>query len=176
VLGEDGFRELTASRADSTGRIVDAVHAIDGLTVVGRPTGPMVAVAVDASLPAERRVDPHLWADEMRVHGFVVQLQPASLQPDGSMLPSTAHLTITPVTEQVAEELVVAAAAAADAVRGLPHHDGPPRAQGVRGAVARTSRSGSSARPVSSAATIWGPWPRCSRSSRPCPRRSWSAC
>jgi glutamate/tyrosine decarboxylase-like PLP-dependent enzyme len=133
VLGVGGFRELTASMAASTEAIVDAVHAIDGLAVVGRPTGPMVALAVDASVPAERRVDPHLWADEMRTHGFVVQLQPASVQPDGSMLPSTAHLTITPVTERVVDDLIVAAAAAADAVRGMPHLDGTALAAGLLG-------------------------------------------
>ncbi|MDL9979402.1 pyridoxal phosphate-dependent decarboxylase family protein [Microbacterium sp. ASV49] len=133
VLGVEGFRELTDSMAASTGRIVEAIDAIEGLSVVGRPTGPMVAVAVDASVPADRRVDPHLWADAMRDYGFVVQLQPASIQPDGSWLPSTAHLTITPVTEQVVDELVPAAAAAADAVRGMPHLDGAALAQGLLG-------------------------------------------
>jgi hypothetical protein len=49
------------------------------------------------------------------------------------MLPSTAHLTITPVTERVVDDLVVAATAAADAVRGMPHLDGTALAAGLLG-------------------------------------------
>lgn len=123
ALGIPGFTELTASMAASTARIVAAMGAIDGLRVVGTPTGPMIAVAADETV-AERRVDPHLWADAMGEHGFVVQLQPASAQPDGTVLPSTAHVTVTPVTERVLGDLLVAARAAADAVRGAPHPDG----------------------------------------------------
>jgi sphinganine-1-phosphate aldolase len=124
ALGVDGFRELTASMARSTAAIIAGIGGIGGLRVVGAPTGPMVAVEVDADAPADRRVDPHLWADAMGGFGFAVQLQPASLQPDGSRLPSTAHVTVTPVTENVLDELVAAAAQAADAVRGVPHLDG----------------------------------------------------
>ena len=122
ALGTEGFTELTASMAASTARVVAEIGAIEGLRVVGRPSGPMVAVAADEQAP--RRVDPHLWADAMGAHGFVVQLQPASTQSDGSRLPSTAHMTITPVTAQVLDELVAAARAAADDVRGRPHLDG----------------------------------------------------
>lgn len=134
VLGTDGFRELTASMAGVTARMVGAARAIEGLAVVGSPTGPMVALAADETDPA-RRVDPHLWADAMRGHGFVVQGQPASLQPDGTALPATAHLTITPVTEQVLDDLVAAMATAADVVRGMPHLDGSALAAGLFGGV-----------------------------------------
>lgn len=134
VLGVDGFRELTASMADSTARIVAAARAIDGLAVVGSPTGPMVALAADDTDPT-RRVDPHLWADAMRQHGFVVQGQPASLQPDGTLLPATAHLTVTPVTGQVVDDLVAAMTVAADAVRGLAHLDGSAVAAGLLGGL-----------------------------------------
>ncbi len=84
----------------------------------------MVAVAADEGVPAERRVDPHLWGDAMRERGFGVQLQPSSRQSDGSVLPSTVHLTVTPVTAAVVDELLAAAADAADAVRGAAHLDG----------------------------------------------------
>ena len=53
----------------------------------------------------------------------MLQLQPAVTQPDGSVLPPTTHLTITPVTESVLPELVPALVEAADAVRGEPHVD-----------------------------------------------------
>ena len=42
------------------------------------------------------------------------------VQPDGSVLPRTAHLTVTAVTHGIVEELVEALVAAADAVRGRP--------------------------------------------------------
>jgi glutamate/tyrosine decarboxylase-like PLP-dependent enzyme len=132
VLGVDGFRELTASMAATTARLGAAVGAIDGLAVVGDPTGPMLALAADATDPA-RQVDPHLWADAMSSHGFAVQGQPASIQPDGTVLPATAHLTITPVTAHVVEELVAAMAAAADSVRGRPKLDGAAIAAGLLG-------------------------------------------
>jgi glutamate/tyrosine decarboxylase-like PLP-dependent enzyme len=134
VLGTDGFRELTASMAGSAARITEAAAGIEGLRVVGSPTGPMVALAADETDP-DRRVDPHLWADAMRAHGFVVQGQPSAVQPDGTVLPATAHLTITPVTEQVVDDLVTAMRAGADAVRGLPQLDGSAVAAGLLGGL-----------------------------------------
>src|SRR5690606_41211088 len=88
------------------------------------PVGPLFAVATDESVPADRRVDPHHWADAVRGHGFVLQLQPALRQEGGSALPATTHLTVTPVTESVLEGLTAALVAGADAVRGIPHGDG----------------------------------------------------
>ena len=84
----------------------------------------MENVGALALVPPERRVDPHHWADAVRAHGFVLQLQPAVQQPGGVRLPATTHLTITPVTEAVLDELAPALAAGADAVRGTPHVDG----------------------------------------------------
>ena len=123
ALGVDGFTELTASMAASTAAVADQIGGIEGLRVVGTPTGPMLSLAADETNPS-RRVDPHLWADAMAAHGFAVQIQPACWQPDGTRLPSTAHITITPVTHQVIAELAAAAVSAADAVRGQPHLDG----------------------------------------------------
>ncbi|MCS0499009.1 pyridoxal phosphate-dependent decarboxylase family protein [Protaetiibacter mangrovi] len=123
-LGQGGFAELTASCLRSTRVLQATVDGIEGLRVVGEPTGPLFAVAVDDSVPAERRVDPHHWADAVRRHGFVLQLQPALAQEGGELLPSTTHLTITPVTESVVDELSAALVAGADAVRGVPHVDG----------------------------------------------------
>lgn len=119
-LGEDGFADLAASCHRSTVAVTAAVRATDGLRVVGSPVGPLFAVATDESVPAERRVDPHHWADAVRQRGWQLQLQPGLQQPDGHPLPHTTHLTITPVTESVLPELIAALAAAADDVRGVP--------------------------------------------------------
>ena len=124
TLGVAGFTELTASMVASTAAIRAGIGDIDGLTVVGDPVGPMLAIAADTSVPAARRVDPHRWADEIRKLGFGVQLQPASRQPNGTVLPATTHLTITPVTTQIVDELLAASVRAADSVRGLPSVDG----------------------------------------------------
>jgi len=56
----------------------------------------------------------------------VLQLQPALTQSDGTRIPSTTHLTITPVTEAVLPDLLEAMRGAADAVRGEPHIDATP--------------------------------------------------
>jgi len=119
ALGLDGYRE----RADAARRATDAARGaaedIAGLCVVGAPTGPMLAVAADESLPPAERVDPHRWADALHRRGFAVQQQPAMRQTDGSTLPRTAHLTVTPVTERVLAELLPLLGEAADEVRGL---------------------------------------------------------
>ena len=120
ALGRDGFAALAASTESSTRALIEHVGGIEGLRVVGAPVGPLLAVATDEGVPADRRVDPHHWADQLRTHGFLLQLQPGLIQSDGSVLPRTTHLTITPVTESVLPELTAALTAAADEVRGVP--------------------------------------------------------
>jgi hypothetical protein len=123
-LGEEGFTELTAQAALATREARDVIDGIDGLRVVGDPIGPLLAVAVDDAVPADRRVDPHHWADAARAAGWHLQLQPGLTQTDGTRLPRTTHLTVTPVTLAVVPELAAALVAAADAVRGAPPIDG----------------------------------------------------
>ncbi len=126
ALGVDGFGELAASMSRSTAALRAEIARIDGLRVVGAPTGPLLAVATDEGVPADRRVDPHHWADAARGLGWVLQLQPALVQDGGVALPATTHLTVTPVTERTLPELLPALSAAADAVRGIPHVDVAP--------------------------------------------------
>ena len=119
-LGDDGFASLASTCRRATDAVTHAIDAIEGLRVVGSPVGPLLAVEADDSAPPDRRVDPHLWADRVRVNGWLLQQQPGITQPDGSLLPHTTHLTITPVTESVLPELLPALSSAADEVRGLP--------------------------------------------------------
>ncbi|QYH36763.1 aminotransferase class V-fold PLP-dependent enzyme [Salinibacterium sp. M195] len=120
ALGTSGLAELAQSCARSTRAVRDVVDGIDGLRIVGDPVGPLVAVSADETVPAGRRVDAHHWADQVRAHGFLLQLQPSLVQSDGTVLPATTHLTITPVTESVLGELSTAMRSAAEEVRGLP--------------------------------------------------------
>lgn len=120
ALGLEGFARLAESCERSTQAIVDAVGSIQGLRVVGRPVGPLLAVTADEDLPAADRVDPHHWADEVRTLGFQLQLQPGFAQADGTVLPTTTHITVTPVTESVLDELIAALRTGADAARGVP--------------------------------------------------------
>jgi sphinganine-1-phosphate aldolase len=122
-LGEEGFAALSASCRRATDALTRVVAGIDGLRVVGSPTGPLFAVASDDEVPAERRVDPHHWADRVRQLGWLLQQQPGLRQSHGMRLPHTAHLTITPVTESVLAELTAALVQAADDVRGVPRVD-----------------------------------------------------
>ncbi|MEO8262359.1 MAG: aminotransferase class V-fold PLP-dependent enzyme [Pseudolysinimonas sp.] len=131
ALGTAGFAELAASCLRSTTALQDAIDAIVGLRVVGEPVGPLLAVASDPQVAAEDRVDPHHWADAVRGSGWVLQLQPGLTQSDGTVLPPTTHLTITPVTEGGLPELVPVLVAAADAVRGVPHVDPTPLLSGL---------------------------------------------
>jgi len=120
ALGENGYAELAANCERSTAALQSVVNEIEGLRVVGDPVGPLFAVATDESVPEDRRVDPHHWADQVRTHGFLIQLQPGFTQSDGTRLPPTTHLTITPVTESVLGELSTALQTSANEVRGVP--------------------------------------------------------
>jgi glutamate/tyrosine decarboxylase-like PLP-dependent enzyme len=120
ALGASGFAGLAASCERSTAALVATVGGIEGLRVVGSPVGPLIAVTTDESVAPSNRIDPHHWADQAREHGWLLQLQPSIEQPDGTRLPRTTHLTITPVTEAVLPGLTAALIVAADEVRGVP--------------------------------------------------------
>ncbi|CAN5258053.1 aminotransferase class V-fold PLP-dependent enzyme [soil metagenome] len=119
-LGASGLASLARSCELSTRALIELVESIEGLRVVGTPVGPLFAVAADETVEPARRVDPHHWADQVRQHGFLLQLQPGLTQSDGVRLPHTTHLTVTPVTASVVPELSAALVAAADEVRGEP--------------------------------------------------------
>lgn len=120
ALGREGFAALADSCRASTEALIAVIDDIEGLRVVGSPVGPLLAVAVDDAVPADRRVDPHHWADRVRAHGWQLQLQPSLAQSDGTVLPHTTHLTITPVTARVLDDLTEALRQGADEVRGVP--------------------------------------------------------
>ncbi len=124
ALGESGYSNLAVSCAKSTESLHQVIDGIEGLRIVGNPVGPLLSVAMDATALADRRVDPHHWADAVRTRGFLLQLQPAVVQSNGVQLPRTTHLTITPVTESVLDELSAALEAAAEEVRGVAPIDG----------------------------------------------------
>ena len=91
--GRTGSPSSSAATREATDRLLEAVGTVRGLRVVGTPTGPLVALAADDALPAAEQVDPFLLVDEVRRRGWLLQAQPAMVQPDGSVLPRTAHLT-----------------------------------------------------------------------------------
>ncbi len=117
-LGDAGYAKLTAAIERSAQAIINHVHTIDGLVVLGNPVGPAVTLVADAAAAPAQRVDPHHLSDAITKHGFKIQPQPAFRQPNGADLPRSAHLTITPVLEQHLPEFLAALRAAANDVRG----------------------------------------------------------
>ncbi|MEN0128079.1 MAG: aminotransferase class V-fold PLP-dependent enzyme [Brevundimonas sp.] len=113
ALGDEGYADLVARTRAAATTIADAAAAIPGLRVVGSPTGPLLALADDGG------VDPFHLVDALRRRGWLAQCQPAMTQPDGTVLPRTAHLTLTAVSDSVAADLTVSLAQAADEVRGI---------------------------------------------------------
>ena len=101
-----------------------AVGEIDGLAVAGDPQGPVLAVVADPE--ADQPIDPHRWATAVAEYGFTLQVQPRYEQTDGTILPPSTHLTITPVTASVLDDLVAALKHGADDARGLPRPRGHP--------------------------------------------------
>ena len=63
ALGVDGFAELAASCVRSTAAVAARSTGSRDCASSATPVGPLLAVATDESVPAERRVDPHHWAD-----------------------------------------------------------------------------------------------------------------
>ncbi|MGD8202287.1 aminotransferase class V-fold PLP-dependent enzyme [Ornithinimicrobium sp. W1679] len=118
ALGEQGYVALTRRLVTATAAVRACVDGIVGLRVIGDPVGPLVAVVADEDVPAGERVDPHLWAGAVQRRGFVLQGQPALTQSDGSVVPRSTHLTVTPVTAGVLDELTGALAGGSDDVRG----------------------------------------------------------
>lgn len=125
ALGVQGFEELVAPMARATRRLREAITAVEGLRVVGDPVGPLLAVATDETVPIERRIDPHRWSDAAADDGWALQPQPRHTQSDGTVLPRTTHLTVTPVTETVVDDLIAALTKAADRVRGVAGASAP---------------------------------------------------
>jgi len=119
-LGQDGYARLAAQCQAAARTLAATLAGIEGLRLYGSPAGPALAVVADPDLDPARRVDPHHWADAARRRGWLLQQQPAFRQADGSLLPATTHLTLTPVTAGVLEPLCAALVAAADEVRGRP--------------------------------------------------------
>ncbi|MGC0364366.1 sphinganine-1-phosphate aldolase [Rhodococcus sp. 27YEA15] len=125
VLGAAGYSDLVSRARSATAELVSTVSRIEGLRVVGNPVGPLFAVAADLDVAPDRRVDPHRWMAAVGRRGFVLQGQPESTQRDGTTLPRTTHLTITPVTESVLTELAEALIVGADDARGVAAAEAP---------------------------------------------------
>lgn len=119
ALGSAGYADLVAQTAAAAAELRSTIDRIDGLAVTGSPTGPLLAM----SAVGESGVDPFLLVDEVKARGFLLQAQPAAPQPDGTVLPRSAHATLTPVSSRIVGELGAAIADAADAVRGAPAPD-----------------------------------------------------
>ncbi len=130
VIGRDGFATLAEQVHGATTALRDEIDNIEGLRVVGDPSGPLLAVATDDAVPSERRIDPHVWADALRARGWVLQPQPGLDQPDGTRLPHTTHLTVTPVTLRVLAELCASLDVAGAEVRGIPRPSAAPLLEG----------------------------------------------
>lgn len=142
ALGVPGYTELARRIVTATAEVARCVDGIEGLRVLGDPAGPLVAVVADDAVPATRRVHPHLWAAASARRGFVLQGQPALHQSDGTRLPRSTHLTITPATAGVLPALTATLRESAVEVRGatvdLPADLAVPDAAGLAAAARAT--------------------------------------
>ncbi|HLS00666.1 MAG TPA: aspartate aminotransferase family protein, partial [Beutenbergiaceae bacterium] len=111
-LGTEGYRDAVKRIHNATVSLTDVINQIDGMRIVGNPFGPLLALGADDS--CAQPVDPFRLVDELKNHGFLAQAQPGH-----GILPRSAHLTLTPVSADLMDELSTALKTAADAVRGL---------------------------------------------------------
>ena len=114
VLGDDGYATAARRAISATDRIAQAVAALPGLRVVGRPDSTLLALAADGDA-ASGGVDPFVLADRMRARGWFIQPQPSCQD-----LPRTVHLTVQPSSLDTVEDFVADLAAAAAECIGLP--------------------------------------------------------
>lgn len=125
-LGDSGYAELTGHVVEATSTLRSVIDGIPGLKVTGDPTGPLLAAVADSAAPQHDQVDPHAWARAVGARGFVLQGQPALVQRDGSTIPRSTHMTITPATLGVLDELGDALREGADDARGAAAPAGDP--------------------------------------------------
>lgn len=110
-LGREGYSRAVARTVQATDVVRATLAAVPGLKVIGDPFGPLIAVANDGT---EQGVDPYRFVDALKKHGFLAQAQPAFRD-----IPRSAHFTLTPVTDDVAQELSEAIVRAAAEVSGM---------------------------------------------------------
>lgn len=130
ALGEDGQSELVRRTAAATERLATGLEQIPGIVLLDRDPGPLLAVGADPTVPRSGGVHPHLWADACGRRGIAIQSQPAFAQRRGG-LSSSAHLTVTPVTGDLVDEILSDAVESADEVRGMPAPTAPPELAAV---------------------------------------------
>lgn len=111
-LGIEGYRGAVERIAAATDRLTRTLEGLPGLRIVGEPFGPLIAVT---SEPGPDAIDPFNFIDALKDRGFLAQAQPAFRN-----IPRSAHLTVTPVTADVIDDLTAAIVAAAGAARGEP--------------------------------------------------------
>jgi glutamate/tyrosine decarboxylase-like PLP-dependent enzyme len=131
-LGVQGYAELVGSIRRVALALRETVDGIPGLSVMGDPVGPAIALVADTAAEPTAQVDPHRLADALTAYGWKIQHQPGVLQSDGVRIPHSAHLTVTPVLEQGLEEFTQALRAASDSVRGEPRADARMLLAGMR--------------------------------------------
>ncbi len=132
ALGRTGLTRLMVDTHRAVRALEQVIAAIGGLRLVGPTQAPLLALA--AAGDASERVDPHRLVDALAGFGWLAQSQPSLVQSDGTRLPATAHLTITPVTLAGLDDLGAALVQAAEQVRGLP----PVDASGPAAAIVAT--------------------------------------
>ncbi len=131
-LGNRGYAELVDSIRRVAIQVRETAESIPGLTVMGDPVGPAIALTADGAAAPAEQVDPHRLADALTAYGWKVQHQPGITQSDGVRIPHSAHLTVTPVLEQGLVEFMQALRAASDSVRGEPRADARMLLTGMR--------------------------------------------
>lgn len=121
-LEQEGFTNLVHATQQATEELLEGIKDIEGLAVFGKPDGPLFAIVRDSQAEPAQQVDPHRLADALKESGWMIQSQPGLTQTDGTVLPQSAHLTITPVLGGKTANLLTAMREAADHVRGLPSY------------------------------------------------------
>jgi glutamate/tyrosine decarboxylase-like PLP-dependent enzyme len=105
-LGVDGYRDLAARTTQAVEILKEGIGAIDGLRILGRPQGPLLAYG-----SSDRSLNIFAVADQLEAKGWSVN---RVQNPDG------IHAMVTAKHLEVAETYLADLAAAVEAVRADP--------------------------------------------------------
>jgi len=91
-IGKEGYREIFEKMYQTKNRMLQKFEEMDDLYVLGKPEASLISFA-------SKTIDIFQLADAMRKKGWYIQVQPGN-----EKFEPTIHLTLTPVSENIADK------------------------------------------------------------------------
>jgi glutamate/tyrosine decarboxylase-like PLP-dependent enzyme len=110
-LGEEGYKKIVKEVQEATRKLIDGIHAIDGLQVLGKPMMSMLSFKSDV-------LNVYQLADEMNRRGWYIQPQFST-----PLTPRNLHISVNHGTIHNVEALLIDLHEAVEVVKSKPTID-----------------------------------------------------